>query len=150
MTLGPAPRAALVVTRGKSKNRAGRACVERRPPLAFFLSGWIIACLSARGGFMPFFIRARRPAVVSVADTLFSNPTWFFVVVALAILGSSLLSVPATGVSVQSPAPNSDPTYQALRNLTLSGEAVTVTTFDLKRDAGTFHLHAGTVCFVSP
>jgi hypothetical protein len=46
--------------------------------------------------------------------------------------------------------PNSDPTYQQLRNLTLSGEAVSVTNFVLKRDAGTFHLHSGTVCFVTP
>src|SRR5208283_4563038 len=46
--------------------------------------------------------------------------------------------------------PNSDPTYQQLRNLTLGGEAVSVTNFDLKRDAGTFHLHSGTVCFVTP
>jgi hypothetical protein len=46
--------------------------------------------------------------------------------------------------------PNADPTYQQLRNLTLSGEAVSVTNFDLKRDAGTFHLHSGTVCFVAP
>src|SRR5208283_2861323 len=46
--------------------------------------------------------------------------------------------------------PNADPTYQQLRNLTLSSEAVSVTNFDLKRDAGTFHLHSGTVCFVTP
>jgi hypothetical protein len=46
--------------------------------------------------------------------------------------------------------PNSDPTYQALRNGTLSGEAVSVNNFELKRDAGTFHLHSGTVCFVTP
>ncbi len=45
---------------------------------------------------------------------------------------------------------NSDPTYQQLRNLTLSGEAVSVNNFELKRDAGTFHLHSGTVCFVTP
>ena len=48
------------------------------------------------------------------------------------------------------PAPNSDPNYQALRNLTLSGEGVSVTNFELKRDAGTFHLHSGTVCFTAP
>jgi Peptidase family M1 domain len=48
------------------------------------------------------------------------------------------------------PGPNSDPTYQALRNLTLGGEAVSVSNFDLKRDAGTFHLRSGTVCFVAP
>jgi hypothetical protein len=46
--------------------------------------------------------------------------------------------------------PNSDPTYQQLRNLTLGGEAVSVSNFELKRDAGTFHLHSGTVCFVTP
>lgn len=48
------------------------------------------------------------------------------------------------------PGPNSDPTYQALRNITLSGEAVSVNNFELKRDAGTFHLRSGTVCFVAP
>jgi len=47
-------------------------------------------------------------------------------------------------------APNSDPTYQQLRNLTLSGEAVAVNNFKLKRDAATFHLRSGTVCFVPP
>jgi hypothetical protein len=46
--------------------------------------------------------------------------------------------------------PNSDPTYQQLRNLTLGGEAVSVTNFELKREAGTFHLHSGMVCFVAP
>jgi hypothetical protein len=46
--------------------------------------------------------------------------------------------------------PNSDPTYQQLRNLTLGGEVVGVINFDLKRDAGTFHLRSGTVCFVTP
>jgi hypothetical protein len=47
-------------------------------------------------------------------------------------------------------APNSDPTYQALRNITLSGEAVSVNNLELRRDAGTFHLHSGTICFVAP
>ena len=32
----------------------------------------------------------------------------------------------------------------------MGGEAVSVTNFDLKRDAGTFHLRSGTVCFVAP
>ena len=49
----------------------------------------------------------------------------------------------------QNPAPNSDPTYQALRNIALSGEAVSVNNVELKRDAGTFHLRSGNVCFVS-
>src|ERR1700691_1719202 len=47
-------------------------------------------------------------------------------------------------------APNSDPTYQQLRSLTLSGEAVSVSNFVLKRDAGKFLLHSGTVCFLPP
>ena len=48
------------------------------------------------------------------------------------------------------PAPNSDPVYQQLRNVALSGEAVSVQEFTLKRDAATFHLHTGTVCFLAP
>ena len=48
------------------------------------------------------------------------------------------------------PAAGSDPTYQALRNLGLGGEAVSVNNLELKRDAGTFHLRSGTVCFVAP
>lgn len=47
------------------------------------------------------------------------------------------------------PGPNSDPTYQALRNLTLSGDSVSVSNVELKREAGTFHLRSGTVCFVA-
>ena len=47
-------------------------------------------------------------------------------------------------------APNSDPTYQQLRNLGLGGEAVSVSNLDLKREVATFHLRFGTVCFVSP
>jgi hypothetical protein len=47
------------------------------------------------------------------------------------------------------PGPNSDPTYQSLRNLTLSGESVSVSKVELKRAAGTFHLRSGTVCFVA-
>ena len=47
-------------------------------------------------------------------------------------------------------APNSDPTYQQLRNLGLGGEAVSVNNLTLRRDAATFHLRSGTVCFVPP
>ena len=64
---------------------------------------------------------------------------------------SILLGVlPLYAADIPAAAPNSDPAYQQLRNLTLSGEAVSVTNFELKRDAGTFHLHSGMVCFVSP
>jgi hypothetical protein len=66
---------------------------------------------------------------------------------AIVLLGSFL---PLHAADNPAAAPNADPTYQQLRNLTLSGEAVSVGNFDLKRDAGTFHLHSGTVCFVAP
>ena len=55
--------------------------------------------------------------------------------------------VPLFAADIPVPAPNSDSTYQQLRNLNLSGEAIRVAEFELKRDAGTFHLHSGTVCF---
>src|SRR5271165_3824404 len=58
--------------------------------------------------------------------------------------------IPVFAADAPAPGPNSDPTYQQLRNLTLGAEAVGVSNFDLKRDAGTFHLHSGTVCFTSP
>jgi Peptidase family M1 domain len=78
------------------------------------------------------------PAVVSLARPLL-----------LALPGLLLAIAPAAAQSA-TPGPNADPTYQALRNLTLGGEAVSVSNLDLKRDAGTFHLHSGTVCFVAP
>jgi hypothetical protein len=55
-----------------------------------------------------------------------------------------------SGGETAAPIPNTDPTYQQLRNITLGGEAVNVSNFKLKRDAGTFHLRSGTVCFVVP
>ena len=67
---------------------------------------------------------------------------------ATAILLTSFL--PLYAADNPSPAANSDPTYQQLRNLTLGGEAVRVTNFVLKRDAGRFNLRSGTVCFVAP
>jgi Peptidase family M1 domain len=45
---------------------------------------------------------------------------------------------------------NSDATYQQLRNISLGGEAVAVNNFALKREAATFHLRSGTVCFLAP
>ncbi len=64
-----------------------------------------------------------------------------------------LVSVFAMGARAQTAAvsgPNSDPTYQALRNMALGSESVTVTDFKFHRDAATFVLHTGTVCFVPP
>jgi hypothetical protein len=71
----------------------------------------------------------------------------------LLLVGFRLATVPAWAQNAPAsapPGPNADPTYQALRNLTLGSEAVSVTNFELKRDAGTFHLRSGTVCFAAP
>src|ERR1700758_1778294 len=92
---------------------------------------------------MGFLVPTLRPFVCSAVI-----PTILFIFIfpaAFVALCSSALH--AQGAA---PAPTSDPAYQALRGLALSGEAVRVTDFDLKRDAGTFHLHSGTVCFVAP
>ena len=59
------------------------------------------------------------------------------------------LAVPANGQGA-GPAPNSDPIYQQLRNLSLGGETLSVSNLTLKRDAATFHLRSGTICFVPP
>ena len=61
----------------------------------------------------------------------------------VAVASAQTAAAPAVG-------PNSDPAYQALRNVGLSGEAVTVNNVELKRDAGIFHLRSGNLCFVSP
>jgi Peptidase family M1 domain len=55
-----------------------------------------------------------------------------------------------TAVQPTSTGPNSDPVYQQLRNAGLSGEAVSVSNLDLKREIGTFHLRSGTICFLTP
>jgi Peptidase family M1 domain len=89
--------------------------------------------------------RALHSAVVSLARSLASIATPFF----LGTAGLLLAVVPAASQSVSPPGPNSDPTYQALRNLALGGEAVSVSSLEIKRDAGTFHLRSGTVCFTA-
>ncbi len=89
---------------------------------------------------MPFLVCTLRPAArVSLAGTF-----------ALFILLAIALSTRSSRAQVAVPGPNSDPTYEALRNLTLSGESVSVRNLVLKRNAGTFHLRFGTVCFVAP
>jgi len=66
-------------------------------------------------------------------------------------LACVLVFSPAFGVeNAATPAPNSDATYQQLRNIVLSSEAVVVKDLTLRRDAATFHLRSGTVCFVTP
>jgi hypothetical protein len=61
-----------------------------------------------------------------------------------------LFLLPLCAVDVPTSGPNADPTYQQLRSLGLGSDAVGVSNFDLKRDAATFHLRSGTVCFVPP
>jgi hypothetical protein len=61
---------------------------------------------------------------------------------ALVIVSSARLAI--------AQAPNADGTYQQLRYIALGTEAVTVSNLTLKRDAATFQLNSGTVCFLSP
>jgi len=46
--------------------------------------------------------------------------------------------------------PNSDGNYQQLRNITLQPGSLTVQNIRLKRDAATFELNSGVLCFVTP
>ncbi len=97
---------------------------------------------------MPVFAHTLRRAFVCLARSLALIATLFLLVMAgwLAVIpAAAQASAPTTPVG-----PNSDPTYQALRNLTLGGEAVSVSNLELKREAGTFHLRSGTVCFTAP
>ncbi len=71
------------------------------------------------------------------------RPTAAYLIAILAFLLS------ATRASAQA-GPNSDGTYIALRNLSLGSEAVSISNYDLKRDAGTFRFRSGTVCFLAP
>jgi hypothetical protein len=64
-------------------------------------------------------------------------------------LATILFSAAGLFAQTSPSAPNSDPTYQQLRNIGLGSEAVSVKDFTLKRDAATFHLTSGNVCFVS-
>jgi hypothetical protein len=73
-----------------------------------------------------------------------SGPVCRLLVVCLAI------NVSAFAIENAAPAPNYDPSYQQLRTLGLSGEAVAVNNLSLTRDAAIFHLRSGTVCFVPP
>jgi hypothetical protein len=66
-------------------------------------------------------------------------------------MGIAFLGVPfAAGQNAAPAAPNADPVYQQLRNIGLTGDSFTVNNFELKRDAATFHLNSGTICFVPP
>jgi hypothetical protein len=96
---------------------------------------------------MPFVARSLQSCVV-----LSPNRTSLARAISLVVL-SLLLSPVIYSPAIYAdnpPATGSEPTYQALRNLGLSSEAVSVNNFDLKRDAGVFHLHSGTVCFTAP
>jgi Peptidase family M1 domain len=61
-----------------------------------------------------------------------------------------LLFLAASASVVIAQAPNADGNYQQLRNIALGSKAVTVNNFTLKRDAATFQLNSGTVCFLPP
>jgi hypothetical protein len=90
---------------------------------------------------MSSFVRALRLAMAARASRALA--LFFSLVFPIALAPAALAQAAAPGA-------NSDATYQALRNVGLGGESVSVSNFELKRDAGTFHLQSGTVCFVTP
>ncbi len=55
----------------------------------------------------------------------------------------------AISASVADQSPNADAAYQQLRNISLGSEAISVSNATLKRDAATFQLNSGTVCFLT-
>ncbi len=71
------------------------------------------------------------------------RPSFLYHFVLLVSLGVPALASAQSG-------PNADGTYMALRNLTIGLEAVSVSNYDLKRDAGTFRMRSGMVCFLAP
>jgi len=78
---------------------------------------------------------------------LAQKSTILLAIAAVSLIASSCLT---EAQSALAPGPNSDPVYQQLRNIGLGGVAVTVKNLELKRDAASFHMHSGTVCFVAP
>ena len=69
---------------------------------------------------------------------------------ALLVCFLTLFSFAFAVENAASTVPNSDPTYRQLRDIGLSGEVLAVDNVTLKRDAATFHLHSGSICFVTP
>ena len=61
-----------------------------------------------------------------------------------------IFALPLFAADAPAPGHNSDPAYQQLRNLTLGSESVGVSNLTIHRDAATFHLRSGAICFVAP
>jgi Peptidase family M1 domain len=95
---------------------------------------------------MPIFAGALRSAVVSLASPFRPLAKVPFI----RIVALLFAAVSACAQNAAPPGPNSDPTYQALRNIALGSESVSVSNLELRRDAGTFHLRSGNICFVAP
>ena len=68
-----------------------------------------------------------------------------------AILFGSVLSwCLFVGILAAQTVPNGDGYYQQLRNISLQGESIAISNVTLKRDAATFQLNSGMLCFVTP
>ncbi|MGH9713220.1 MAG: hypothetical protein ACRD5M_07970 [Candidatus Acidiferrales bacterium] len=64
--------------------------------------------------------------------------------------GSKTLHAPTPALTATPIAPNSDPIYQQLRNITPGGKTVVVKDFVMKRDASTFTFKSGSFAFLTP
>jgi Peptidase family M1 domain len=67
----------------------------------------------------------------------------------IVLLGVAAYAQSSLAVQPTTVAANADPIYQQVRRPTI-GEAYSVSNVMLKRDAGTFNLNSGTLCFVQP
>src|ERR1700739_1568756 len=100
------------------------------------------------GGFMPFCHCALRRAGVCAERlpgvvTAFASSSASFFIFPIFILFFVTASL-AWAQNAAPPAANSDATYQALRNVGLGAESVSVNNVELRREAATFHLRSGT------
>jgi Peptidase family M1 domain len=66
------------------------------------------------------------------------------------VLVAVLLFAPRSVFAQAAPSPDASATYSALRNLALGSESVSISNYDLKRDAATFRFRSGTICFLAP
>jgi hypothetical protein len=66
------------------------------------------------------------------------------------VLAHLILVIALVPLVYAGPAPNSDATYQQLRNITLGGESIAVNNLVLHREVGTLRLRSGALCFLTP
>jgi peptidase M1-like protein len=103
---------------------------------------------------------SKHPASFNIPSARISRAYLRWLVAAAILCAASLPAFHGAGAkasagqtaaqSATATAPNSDPVYQQLRNVTPGGKTITVKDFVLKRDAGTFTFKSGNFFFLTP